>query len=107
MLLSWRVFFKIVMFLLKNMLIYDKPLLSDQPPLSKHLLILRGWPLYGCPTLERNKKHYRLYRRNNSQHLLAPKCWESLDCVGGDVQTDATTPDGGGTYSASRDGYDR
>ena len=27
---------------IKNMLIYDKPLLSDQPPLSRHLLILRG-----------------------------------------------------------------
>ena len=72
MLLSWRVFFKIVMFLLKNMLIYDKPLLIDQPPLSSHLLILRGWPLNGGSTLQRNKKRSRLYRlRNNSQHLLA------------------------------------
>ena len=36
---------------IKNMLIYDKPLLSDQPPLSRHLLILRGWPPNGGSTL--------------------------------------------------------
>ena len=61
------------------------------------------------------KKPYRLYRtqqlstfvspkmlgvytvRNNSQHLLARKCWESLDSVGDDVQTDATTLNRDGT----------
>ena len=31
-----------VMFLLKIMLIYDKPLLCDQPQLSSHLLVLGG-----------------------------------------------------------------
>ena len=40
-----------VMFLLKIMLIYDKPLLCDQPQLSSHLLVLGGsgggWPLNG------------------------------------------------------------
>ena len=35
--------------------------------------------------------------RNNFQHLLARKCWESLDSVGDDVQTDATALNRGGT----------
>ena len=39
----------------------------------------------------------RLYSRSNSQHLLTRKCWESLDSVGGDVETDATTPSKDGT----------
>ena len=38
-----------------------------------------------------------MYRRNNSHDLLALKCWESLDSVGGDVQTDAISPNRGGT----------
>ena len=37
------------------MLIYDKPLLSGQPPLSGHLPVLRGWPLNGgCIFLDIN-----------------------------------------------------
>ena len=48
MLLLLRVCFKnIVMFLLKVMLICDKPLLSGQPLLSGHLPVPRGWPLDG------------------------------------------------------------
>ena len=40
-----RLFQNKLMFLLKIMLIYDKPLLSGQPPLGGHLLVPRGWPL--------------------------------------------------------------
>ena len=36
-----------VMFLLKIMLISDEPLLSSQPSLGGHLLVLRGWLLKG------------------------------------------------------------
>ena len=32
-----------VMFLLKIMLIYDKPQLNGQPPLNSHLPVLQGW----------------------------------------------------------------
>ena len=33
------------------MLIYDKPLLSSQSPLSRHLPVPQGWPLNGGSTL--------------------------------------------------------
>ena len=36
-----------VIFLLKFMLIHDKPLLSGQPPLSGHLPVPQGWQLNG------------------------------------------------------------
>ena len=32
-------------FLLKIMLIYEKLVLSSQPPLSGHLLVFQGWPI--------------------------------------------------------------
>ena len=33
------------------MLIYDEPLLSGQPPLSGHLLVIQGWLLNGDSTV--------------------------------------------------------
>ena len=41
-----------VMFLLKIMLISDKPLLRGQPPLSGHWLVPQEWPLNGGSTVE-------------------------------------------------------
>ena len=43
--------FKIVMFLPKLMLIYDKPPLDGQSPTSSQLLVPRGWPLNGGSTV--------------------------------------------------------
>ena len=36
-----------VIFLLRIMLTYDKPLLTGQPPLGGHLLVPRVWPVNG------------------------------------------------------------
>ena len=42
-----RLFQNKLMFLLKIMPIYDKPLLSGQTPLNDHLPVPRGWPVNG------------------------------------------------------------
>ena len=46
-----RLFRNKVMFLLMIMLIFDKPLLSGQPPLSNHSQVPRGWLFNGGSTV--------------------------------------------------------
>ena len=40
-----------LMFLIKIILIYDEPLLSSKSPLSGHMPLLLGWPLYRGSTV--------------------------------------------------------